>query len=365
VHSAEDKENLQTSASRSQSYREDFNKTFESAMEAHPRRYTTRCFQGLDGILFALFHPVQVKHERLASARERQNAVQCATHNALPPELILQIASTLSNADFLSPRFSCRWFAALLQKDTAKRNIGKKEWEILARKLKFDVFVEQATAEILRSSKSLLSRIPWRRVPDEILCCACLIAHSLTAFTFEETQRPPTVRKCIGSNGVFQACEPQLYDFAQLSAMLSDVTLRPNSGTLSLCHAPIVDNLPNFTCLHRVHTGELMCLSAKHFWIRHGENPLRFSIAQSLSELDVYVCPHMHTSHLSLHRRLEIDLFNSVSELVASVGCENKNCDTILRFCVGEDMGLISIDRNLGDLTSATNPKWLAQLEGC
>jgi hypothetical protein len=167
----------------------------------------------------------------------------------------------------------------------------------------------------------------------------------------------------MGSTGVFQGCEHQSYNFAQLSAMLSDVTLRLNSGQPSLCHAPIVDHLLNFTCLHRLPTGELMCLSAKYF--RHGENPLWFSIAQRLSEFDVYVCPHMRTSHLSLHRRLEIDLFISVSTLIASVGCENKDYDTILRFCVAGGLDSIRIERNLGDLTSATNPKWLAQLEGC
>jgi hypothetical protein len=220
-------------------------------------------------------------------------------------------------------------------------------------------------AESTKPTRSRLSSIPLCRVTEKIRCQACLTAHPLTAFTLEERSRSPTVRKCMGSNGVFQACEHQSYDFAQLSAMLSDVTLRPNSGALSLCHAPIVDNLPNFTCLHRVHTGELMCLSAKHFWIRHGENPLQFSIAQRLNELDVYVCPHMRTSYLSLPPRLKIDMFNSVSALIASVGCENRNCDTIFRFCVGGNLSLISIDRNLGDLTSAMNPKWLAQLEGC
>jgi hypothetical protein len=83
---------------------------FKPAMASRSTRNSNKCFQGLDGILFAIFHPVQAKHERLASAHECQNTVQCATHNALPPKLTLQIASTLSNEDFLSLRFSCRWF---------------------------------------------------------------------------------------------------------------------------------------------------------------------------------------------------------------------------------------------------------------
>jgi hypothetical protein len=209
-------------------------------MDSRLNRNAEECLQYLcRRLILTIFHPIKTRNKLLASALEHQNIAQCATHNALPPELILQIVSTLNNADFLLLKYACRWFSALLQQDTAKRIIGTHDRKTIVNRLKFDAFLQQAAAEITTHDWSLL---PWIKRPHTLLCRSCLEAHPSTAFTLEERQQPPTVRRCIGSSSLFHAFNHQSFFFAQLRAMLSDANLQATTDRLSICHAP---NLPH------------------------------------------------------------------------------------------------------------------------
>jgi hypothetical protein len=68
--------------------------------------------------------------------------------------------------------------------------------------------------------------------------------------------------------------------------------------------------------------------------------------------------------HVDLQRRLYANLNDPLVGMCNTyAGCVHKDCDTEVRIFTSGGLGSITIERTLGELKSATDPKWVAQLE--
>jgi hypothetical protein len=298
------------------------------------------------------------------SALEHQNIAQCATHNALPPEILFQIASTLSNPDSLSLKSTCRWFAALIRDDAARRSVVADDKRAFVKRLDLDAYLQAATAEVSYPRWSIFSYISGF---DKILCRPWLEAHPITAFTSDERLRSATVRNCIGGSGRLHTCGQESYTLQQLRSLGGNASAGFLPGSVvDLCQTQdhIGDKVR--VGLRKLYSKDLQCETTTYCEIDRRDKTTTWSaIVCSLNERAAYICPHMCTSDPGLQQRLWASRHLGPSGLSFSsqVKCMYPDYSTTVRIDAATDVFTIVTERGLGNLISPTDPNWLAQLE--
>jgi hypothetical protein len=312
--------------------------------------------------------PHYCKARKQASSNEIANANRCTTHQ-LPPELLQNIASFLDGPDLLAFSFACRWFTAALWRTHYIRDTSSNDRAVFRAKFKRDTYQKAA-------AKQDLGPAPKRK----LLCSYCMEAHPIAAFTDQEKIKSAVDRECFGVQGQFRACEHRSYTLQELRGL--------TDADAGFSCQEYKANSPGNSCLS--HTCKI---NTKVFNIRtifcmyipqHGV--LSWPVLQKrLDDLCQCICPHMRTNDTSfqrrlLHNRRNYSPINYNSVLVgrstsvfspagvstsASVQCNDKHCDTRATLYKHSIVGQINLEifRSTGDLRSASDPRWCAQLE--
>ncbi|KAH7386070.1 hypothetical protein BKA66DRAFT_461429 [Pyrenochaeta sp. MPI-SDFR-AT-0127] len=307
------------------------------------------------------------KANTLAEAHETYNNNSSLIYQ-LPPELILDVTDHLQTVDIFSLQLTCRRYTCLLQ-SRSRYKVTSHDRALLWDRLERDRYYRLAQAEAC-DVRNLHS----------ILCSFCRDSHDKAQFQVSEVYKSPHIRKCMGSTGLLRICKHLALSFSEVQERLTkDTNIRcmhwPFSGCTTLFMSQVKHKYRVF------HIDDL-------FWNEFDSSMtlLRSTIQEILMKLAKPVCPHMRTDSPAFQQAIldstcSRDLVETCctrrpttaefagpsTRAQMSISCPFKGCDTRVEIerwpNIGGGVVLAKIIRELGQMKSATDPKWCAQLE--
>ena len=325
----------------------------------------------------------------------------------LPLELILNIT------DFLDPparnalRMVCRLFHSTVPNTSKSQmcRICQAEFKQLIQR---DRYIKYCQME----QDGLLS--------NRLVCSKCLKPHDICFFSEPQKSQSSGKRACLGMQGYLEYCPHRMLSLSQLRALAyrPDGSLRDIWIRRALCQQcsssrPVSENMvarrvelikassqASSSGTQKVYAS----LIREHAVMKFCETKVLYetNIAEALSALDLWICPHMKTCDLITHLGTYIDReaagyesCNTAEEFLRGLGppnitarpvtsfplppiitqdplftgsCNDSDCTTEVKLYLGNGLGSrvfqikVRTATSLGPLHDANAPRWLGRL---